>query len=217
MRLKLTLTPKFEGKYGLINKHHIQGFIYNVLGDILDHDSNKFKFYNFSNIFPITDFKIDEEKHLIISSPDATLINLLEERLNENPIIKLNNFDFIVQKVRKFNIYKNHWIINDVCVKIDRNTYWRKEHGILTFLKRVTENAKKKYKEFCNEEEDFEIISLKFIKTYTVHLTKKDKSFYIFASKWEFKVKNSKIAKFIFDCGVGEKNSLGFGFVNPLS
>ena len=58
------------------------------------------------------------------------------------------NFDFIVQKVRKFNIYKNHWIINDVCVKIDRNTYCRKEHGILTFLKRVTENAKKKYRSY---------------------------------------------------------------------
>ena len=178
MRIKLTLIPKFNGNYNIINKHHIQGLIYKLLGDILDHDSNKFKFYNFSNIFPITDFKKDEDKYLIFSSPDYTLIKLLEERLNENPTIKLNNFEFLVKDIKVFNIYKNHWIVNDVCIKINENTYWRKEHGILTFLNRVIENSKKKYKEFCDKEENFEIISLKFIKTYTVHLTKKDKSFF---------------------------------------
>ena len=215
MRIKLTLIPNFDGDYQIINKHHIQGFMYKILGDVLDHDSNKFKFYNFSNIFPISDFKIGEEKHLIISSPDDVIINLLYERLSENPHIRLNNFDFVISDIKKFNIYKNHWIVNDVCIKIDKNKYWRKEHGLYIFINRILENAKKKYNEFCGRNETFEILGLKFIKTYTVHLTKDNRPFYIFASKWEFKVKNSKIAKFIFDCGVGEKNSLGFGFVNP--
>ncbi|OQX22254.1 MAG: hypothetical protein BWK75_01255 [Candidatus Altiarchaeales archaeon A3] len=66
-------------------------------------------------------------------------------------------------------------------------------------------------------------------KQVAVHMKKAQKEFLILGTTWEFEINlfklqdnnlyNTKLNKFynfIMDCGLGEKNSLGFGFVNTM-
>ncbi|MGC8558931.1 MAG: CRISPR-associated endoribonuclease Cas6, partial [Nitrososphaeria archaeon] len=74
------MSPQFEGSYEIINKYSLQGFIYSqLLGTPFAeyHNSNRFKFFTFSDISPVSNFKPGSHKFLIISSPNADLINTL--------------------------------------------------------------------------------------------------------------------------------------------
>ena len=60
MRLIIKFIPDEASKYDSVNKHTIQGFIYSLLKNTpysSYHDSGGFKYFSFSNIFPVSDFK----------------------------------------------------------------------------------------------------------------------------------------------------------------
>ena len=88
--------PKEHIKYYEIDKYTIQGFIYSILKghDSFNnlHDNNGFKFFNFSNIFPISDFNKNSLKKLIISSPNEHLIKVLYNRLKSKNSFRLKNY-----------------------------------------------------------------------------------------------------------------------------
>ena len=92
------------------------------------------------------------------------------------------------------------------------------------FLKQLEDNLKKKYEKFYGIKTDlnniFEIFRLK--KEVVSYVTLEGRDRMIIGSIWEFyfnylNEEQEKILKFGVDCGFGERNSLGFGFMNILS
>ncbi len=115
-----------------------------------------------------------------------------------------------------------------------KNKYFsfKRNKDLQFFLERLKENAIKKFNSFYNDNyylDDVlfdklifkkEVVIPNKIKVYGEN-NKEDKTSVIIGSVWsllsKFSIENKdkKFYKFIMDCGLGEKNSLGFGFINP--
>lgn len=81
----------------------------------------------------------------------------------------------------------------------------------------------KKYNEFYKKKiEEFPIFEqFRFIKSCANILTIKGVDYPVIGSLWEFSFshlskKQKEILEFAIDCGFGERNSYGFGFVNLI-
>ena len=230
MRLKLELTPESSFLYTEIQPYFVLGFIMNLTKESefqIDHDEPKFRYFCFSEIFPPTDFKPKKTKYLLISSPNEIFIKFLYSRLKKLEKIKLGQYEFDLNTSKPFNLkFKKRWISGSpIVLQVERNIYWSKKyHSFDLFLKRLKENAIKKYNSFYNETLTFEgdIFDLFVLKKQVaIHLRKERREARIIGTKWVFEKKTyprelRKFYKFIFDCGLGEKNSMGFGFVNPI-
>lgn len=234
MRLLLTLIPLEECSFNHINKHAVQGMIYSMLkGTDLEtfHDSSKFKFFCFSDIFPLGDFEPKVPKYLLISSPNTYLIDTLTKSLIYTDRVTLKGVDFKVKNIKRFTPkLSNRWTSGSpiVLYKDNRkNLYYsfERDGDLNFFLERVKENAVKKYNAFYNEdiyinENIFD--RLIFKKEVAVKDFKDGAEFIIIGSVWklfekfEMPREQLKFYKFILGCGLGEKNSLGFGLVNPM-
>jgi CRISPR-associated endoribonuclease Cas6 len=112
--------------------------------------------------------------------------------------------------------------------------YWRSGHPIDLFISQVQNNLLKKYTEYCalmNIVEDEHLASsrqqttfslfqkLKFKKQISTRVLMKDFSQVIIGTVWEFVFSppfNSDLIQFALDAGLGERNSMGFGFVNLI-
>lgn len=239
MRLKLDFVPIESFSYYDVNKHTIQGFIYHTLKDTEFgnmHDKPKFKFFTFSDIFPPTNFQKGVAKSLIISSPNEKFIESLYSKLKEKDRIYIGKYEFHLKSIKKFRLkVKNRFISGSpvVLYKDSRKNEYFKFHShqdINFFLKRLEENARKKYHAYYGE--DPIIIGNLFDKMIPrvrngkvdiyIRIVKRGVPFTIVGSSWRLLEKRrisreeKKFYKFIMDCGLGEKNSLGFGFLNPL-
>ncbi|NJE13343.1 CRISPR-associated endoribonuclease Cas6 [Thermococcus sp. LS2] len=239
MRLKLDFVPLEDFPYNDVNKHTIQGFIYSTLmrtefGDM--HDVPRFKFFTFSDIFPPTNFKKGEAKSLIISSPNEKFIEALYSRLKDRERIYLGKHEFYLKSVKKFSLkVKRRFITGSPIVLYKdnkKNEYFKfyVHHNINFFLQRLEENAVKKYHAYYGEEPLIEgnlfdkmIPRIRNGKVdIYVRIVKMGVPFTIVGSSWKLLEKHCitkeerKFYQFIMDCGLGEKNSLGFGFLNPL-
>ena len=81
--------------------YYVQGFIYNLLkGSKFDyiHDKQGYKFFCFSNIFPVTKtIQKNDLRKLIISSPDIEFIiflSMIFQSLNSQ--VKIGNMKFVI-------------------------------------------------------------------------------------------------------------------------
>ncbi|BBL45724.1 CRISPR-associated protein Cas6 [Nanobdella aerobiophila] len=107
MRILLKFISLQDAKYEIINNYIIQGFIYNLLKDTefaWVHSYKGYKYFNFSNIFPVEDLKIDKKYNLIISSPNKKIINVMYEKLKEIDEFKLGILDFKIIELKKFEL-----------------------------------------------------------------------------------------------------------------
>ena len=230
MRIKITIIPNINLLYSEIQPYFIHGLIWNLAkGTEFSkyHDLPKFKYFSFSEIFPPTNFKEGKEKYLLISSPDRIFIKFIYSQLKELESIKLGCYRFDIKVSKPFNLkFKKRWVTGSpIVLQVGRNIYWsRKYHSFDLFLKRLKENAIKKYNSFYNENLNFEgdiFDSLILKKQVAVHIRKEQREARIIGTKWIFEKRYypkelRKFYKFILDCGLGEKNSMGFGFVNPV-
>ena len=107
MRLILEFKSLNQGEYSDITKYDIQGFIYSLLkqdSNFKDyHDVVGFKFFNFSNIFPISDFKEGSVKKLIISSPNTQFIYSIRDILKESENLHMSKIDISPESIKVFN------------------------------------------------------------------------------------------------------------------
>ena len=233
MRLLLKLKPEKFLPWYKVNKHTIQGTIYFLLDDTEFshiHSQNKFKFFTYSDVFPPGDFYPNKEKTLIISSPDRRFIETLYDKINEVSHLYLSDTPFKISSMKIFNLKPTGKFEtgSPVVIQVDnkKGIYFSftKKGNIRFFLERLKDNALKKYNAYYEDElemkEDlFDI--LQFRKEVAVNIKKQDKSFIIIGSVWSLLQKKiprgyGKFYRFILDCGIGEKNSLGFGFLNVL-
>lgn len=232
MRILLSLYPSEDSPYDSINKHTVQGFIYSLLRGTSFaeyHDSTNFKFFCFSDIFPLGDFRAGEEKHLLISSPNKDFIEAIGSSLRREERFRLGIHEVKVKhKIIKLKLGARFISASPIVLYQDssQNLYYSFERNrdLNFFLQRLKENALKKYSAFYSEDYNLSeniFDRLIFRKETAVQIRKGDAEFIIIGSVWKLLEKfnvneNRKFYEFVMECGLGEKNSLGFGFVNPI-
>lgn len=250
LKMKATKDFIYDQKY----YHKASGFIYSLLKDSpLDtlHDSKSYKFFCFSNLFPLPknetgkvnhSIKGGTEVNWIISSPSTLFIRVLEQKLKERKEINIGEMSFSIEKIELFELRipkRNISLISatPIIIRIPeknyeiygipkefrkkRYVYWRKMYSFEAFIKQLEENLKKKYEKFYGVKADIDRIfeTLRFRKEVVIYVTLEGRDRMMVGSLWEFYFsyldsKQKMLLEFGIDCGFGERNSLGFGFIN---
>lgn len=229
MRVILKFKPLTHHAYNTISNYDIQGFIYNLLRGTYFHNHHLhqgFKFFTFSNIFPITPYNPNKPKTLIIASPSDNLAWHIYEQLKNRELFHLNKHPMEVVQVRKsFQKPRKNIITATPIVLFQDNTKNRyfsfKKDEFNFFFKRLTDNSIKKYNAYYKEDLTLQeplITDFKFRKEVPVNISIHGETILLIGSLWKLKWNISddmrKLTQFLFDTGLGEKNSLGMGFIN---
>ena len=249
MRLLVTFEALKDQSYEKLYHHKFQGFIYNLIRDTEYrrlHDMKKYKFFCFSNIYPIKPMKEHEKRNWIVSSPDSGFIKILYSKLNEmkerGKEVRIGEYLFRIKELKMLRLKikkRNLKLITatPIIIRIPRYKYekygikskrkyefWRPSHNFEAFVNQLEGNIFKKWKEFHSKEIDefplFEIY--RFRKSVSNHLVIDGNEIVVIGSLWEFHFsrlsqEQKKILEFAVDCGFGERNTYGFGFVNLKS
>ncbi|WP_308574335.1 CRISPR-associated endoribonuclease Cas6 [uncultured Methanosphaera sp.] len=232
MRLIIEFKSLTDFNYYDVNKYNVQGFIYSLLKntEFKDyHDMHGFKFFNFSNIFPVSNFKYDEHKKLIISSPSSAFIKLLYYKLSNMDVFRLNKYYFEIVQLKLFKSTCSNSLISGTPLILfedkDENRYFSFNGGNLDFdffFKRLKDNAEKKYNAYTGENYILEsdlFDNFEFNREVSIELTIRNNTFLTIGNLWKELSKDIRrddkhFYNFLFDVGLGEKNSMGFGFLN---
>jgi CRISPR-associated endoribonuclease Cas6 len=99
--------------------------------------------------------------------------------------------------------------------------YWRKQYPFEAFVRQVEDNLFKKYSQYHGTKlEAYPIFEqFTFQKQVCNHLVTDGKESKIFGSIWRFTFNylykdKQKLLQFALDAGLGELNSIGYGFAN---
>ncbi len=242
MRILLSLNALQDYSINFEYHHKVQGFIYSLLRNTKYdqlHDKQGFKFFCFSNIYKS---KESNNHNLIISSPDPNFLTQIDYQLNkviENQIpiemgslfelvkvvkIPQKNLDFPIRVITQSPIviripiekYQNK-ITNTSPYK---SLFWRSGHPVELFVEALEANLKKKYSEFTGNELEIRIFEgFDFQKQVSTKIDVGRLKVPIIGSLWKLDFSSEvpiELQLFAMDCGLGERNSIGFGFVNPI-
>ncbi|MCJ7631186.1 CRISPR-associated endoribonuclease Cas6 [Candidatus Bathyarchaeota archaeon] len=242
MRLLVSLQALGDWAYDLKYHHKLQGFLYRLMeGTIYRdlHDRKGYKFFCFSNLFPPRDARNEEKRNLLIASPNPNLIQVLHDRIAKVDVVHIGDGAFRVVEVKELDprIREGSVLVagTPIIIRIPKEryndygivsekysyVYWRKQHSFAAFVKQIEDNLRKKYVEYQKEEPAPEPIFDQFMfkKQVCNHVVFEGKEAKVFGSLWEFPIGmlsegRRKMLQFGLDCGFGELNSLGFGFMN---
>jgi CRISPR-associated endoribonuclease Cas6 len=206
------------------------------------HDKEGYKFFCFSNIFPAYDLKKGDVRHFLISSPDRGFIRHISSKLQENKRsgeqVSVGGMEFDVKRVETLHLtLKVPFTVitgTPIVVRIPREKYqkfdvktrypyeylyWRQEHPLEMFVEQLEDNLRKKYAEFTGKDAGNEPIIQRFMfrKQVSTRVFMTGREQIVIGSIWEFWFNDDTykdILEFDLDCGFGERNSLGFGFMN---
>lgn len=107
--------------------------------------------------------------------------------------------------------------------------YWRSEYPLELFISQIEGNLVNKYRQYCNETGSTALPEVtkdihnsmfqkfKFKKQISTRVFMKDSEQIIIGTVWEFFFEgweDKTLVQFALDAGLGERNSLGFGFMN---
>ncbi|MGI0046912.1 MAG: CRISPR-associated endoribonuclease Cas6 [Nitrosotalea sp.] len=242
MRILLSIKSLQDYQINFEYHHKVQGFIYSLLRNTkFDqlHDKQGFKFFCFSNIYKPKD---SNHHSLIISSPDQYFITQVEYQLNkiiENQIpIELGSlFELIkIVKIPERNLGLPLKVITQspIVIRIPIEKYqgrmvdtasynsvqWRSGHPVELFIEALEANLKKKFSEFTGRSFKSRIFEgFDFKKQVSTKIDVASSKVPVIGSLWKLDFSSEvpiDLQLFALDCGLGERNSLGFGFVNPI-
>ncbi|WP_371731543.1 CRISPR-associated endoribonuclease Cas6 [Thermococcus sp. MV11] len=238
MRIKLDLEPEESFPFYAVGKHTVQAMIYTHLNGTdysYLHDRKGFKFFTFSDIYPSGPFEPGKRKSLIISSPDEGLIETLYEKLLPDEKLYLGRHALRIVSLKKFRLKPRKAFITGSPVVLsapgDGRFFTFHHHNSLAyFVERLTELAVRKYEAFTGE--SFELDGPLFTRMIPrvrrkgwldiyVRVNIRGRYFDVPGTTWEYleaplNESNRDFYAFTMDAGIGELNSLGFGFLNPL-
>ena len=231
MRLLLKFYNKLNINPFNISRFEIQGFIYSLIKDTRFnylHDLKGFKFFCFSNVWVNS-----KEYNLIISSPNQKLIKTIYYKLKTIDILRLGEDSYTLIEVnlinlpKKFNYFKtstpivlfHNQIMNNHCYSFKNDNI-----NYAWFFNRLKENAFKKYNAFYDDEYYFEeplFDSFSFKREVAIPFERYNHKFLLIGSLWDnltcnINKSNRKFYEFIYESGLGEKNSTGMGFINNV-
>ncbi|NOZ58289.1 MAG: CRISPR-associated endoribonuclease Cas6 [Euryarchaeota archaeon] len=243
MRLVLTLESACDYAYDLRYHAKLQGFVYSLLrGTPYEHlhDLRGYKYFCFSNIYPPFDARQGEKRYLVLSSPDEELVRTFAQALLRREEVGVGNMRFYLKEIRvvRPRIGKSVALVTrtPIIVRIPRRSYarygitsehsyvyWRPSMPFDAFLRQLEDNLMKKYRSFLGRElEEGHYLPLfqqfVFKKQVCNHLLIKNCEVRVFGSLWEFhfphlRREQRELLRFAIDAGFGERNSLGFGFM----
>jgi CRISPR-associated endoribonuclease Cas6 len=246
LRIILKLKAEDEFNPHFEYHHQVQRFIYSLLKTTSFeslHDNRGYKFFSFSNIFSSTRKDEKGSFNLIISSPMLSFIEQISyqlKKLTQNQIpIEIGKTLFELQTLRYVS-YKNlqfplrvitgtpilvripaeKFMSESTAPTTYRSIYWQNKYSVELFVNAIESNLKKKYKDFTNLEFSSRFLEeFKFKKQVSTSIQLYSSKITVIGSLWEFTFsenidKNAQL--FALDCGMGERNSLGFGFLNPI-
>lgn len=169
-RLLIKLRAKESSTYEMEYNYHIQGLIYRLMrGSKYDnHDKQGYKFYCFSNIFPFNDLRKNDQRNLLVSSPNSELISYLHQQLGYDNNIDIGSMRFKVDHCDKLSITipshrKPFSLITGtpIITRIRKEkygdieqlnshepVYWRMDHPIHLFVTQLEDNLIKKYNDY---------------------------------------------------------------------
>jgi CRISPR-associated endoribonuclease Cas6 len=265
MRLLIRLQCVESSSYEMQYHYHIQGFIYRLLlGSKYHflHDKEGYKFFNFSNIFPVTpNLEKNDLRTFLVSSPESEFITYLYDQLlkyhNVSTLLEIGIMKFRIISIDKLIIklpIMSHFTLitgTPIIVRIPREKYqmygikpyknysyifWKHEHPIILFLEQLESNLVKKLSEFlkisgepeaCHKYVTLKLYpsffqKFKFKKQISTKISMPNKGIeqVVIGTLWEFgfnRDSDKQLIQFVLDCGLGERNSLGFGFMNLAS
>lgn len=241
MRLKINLKSENNFKVPFNYNHILSSIIYNKIAD-LDlankiHDSNSFKFFNFSQI-NIKKRKLvkdgiiarDGRISFYLSSPDDLLVKNLVSGFVDDLEINFKNDKLIVEKIealktpdfREISEFKTLSPINirdskEIDGKVKRIDLAPSDK----FFKGIENNLIKKYCIFNNIENTDKKISayseMAHVKRKRITIPKGLNTTYHRAYMMDLILEgDTDLIKFAYDVGVGEKNSMGFGMLRYI-
>ncbi len=191
----------------------------------------KSRTYNFLFSSPDLDFtnyiyqKFVDSKKIKMSNMEFSIksIEIKEIEIPEEPFTIMTGTPIII-RVKKESLKDTGNLKKDY-----EYFYWRNTFPIEIFIKQITINLMKKYIEYndisSSEKSNNELYS-KFLSFFQKFKYKKQVSNVVYlkgishvviGSIWEFGFEgweDKDAIKFAIDCGLGERNSLGFGFLN---
>jgi CRISPR-associated endoribonuclease Cas6 len=258
LRLLLKLSPKKSHVYMNDYHYHLQAAVYSLIrdGGLPDlHEKKGYKFFCFSNIFPFGDFRMNEEKRLLISSPSSEIISAIADSVRRKAetgdelkvgdmVFSIGTFEgpFRLNLQRPKTVVKSETPIviripkyrlpHDVRFSRYKYVYWRETLPPSYFVSQLIDNAEKKLKELretrgeSNLTESFNADTIsnslsfaRFLRTVSKKVSIRGSEHLIIGSLWEcgFIIRSdedAQVLESILDCGLGERNSLGFGFCN---
>ena len=241
MRLKINLKSENNFKVPFNYNHILSSIIYNKIAD-LDlankiHDSNSFKFFNFSQI-NIKKRKLvkdgiiarDGRISFYLSSPDDLLVKNLVSGFVDDLEINFKNDKLIVEKIealktpdfREISEFKTLSPINirdskEIDGKVKRIDLAPSDK----FFKGIENNLIKKYCIFNNIENTDKKISayseMAHVKRKRITIPKGPNTTYHRAYMMDLILEgDTDLIKFPYHVGVGEKNSMGFGMLRYI-
>ena len=208
------------------------------------HDRRGYKFFSFSNIFPPVDMQVGDVRRFLVASPDRGLIRVFKDQLcrisSEGSAVNIGEMSFVVEDVSVLKPRVGRSCVlatgTPVVVRVPKANYsrygikppkdypyvyWRKRYPFDAFIKQLEDNLFKKYNMFYGTTvESFPLFEqFVFQKQVCNHVVIKGREVKVFGSLWRFifnylSGEKRKIIQFALDTGLGELNSLGFGFTN---
>ena len=239
MRLKISLASSNSDYLIPYNYNHIlSAIIYRKIAD-LDlasklHFSKDFKFFTFSQIY-VPRFKLtklgvisrDGKLEFYVSSPNDDLIKSLVEGHLENTEINFKGDKLLVEQIEllKKPIFKESMkmkTMSPIMARIKREVddklkIWDLGPGDERFYESVQKNLINKYIKFHGDFDGDRWVRLrpdmKSAKRRRIDIKGDFHRGYMMSFEIEA---DQRLLEFAYDCGLGEKNSMGFGMVEAV-
>ncbi len=216
MRLLVTLKAAKAQGYESLYHHKLQGCIYELLrasGFGTVHEKEGYKFFCFSNIFPIGDMHEGDRAKLLIASPNTALIASLEGTLRaiaaSETRVHIGEMSFDLLDIKRVEIKLEARTLRvltatPVIIRIpernydryeipeserkQRYVYWRPKYSFEAFLKQLSENLIKKYNEFHGTELDTSDLFEQFVfrRPTATKVVIEGREYVLVGSMWEF-------------------------------
>ncbi|URZ02300.1 CRISPR-associated endoribonuclease Cas6 [Clostridium felsineum] len=184
------------------------------------HETNTYKMYVFNGLYPISREKIYSKGSIYtfqIRTVDEKLCNHFEKILVNEYTDKIKVLTVFKRIIPKKNIDKIYSITP--CIEKFEDGYWKNNHSIEEFQKRLTDNLIKKYNKFSGKkiDEETELFTLvEFNNKKPIAVNYKNIKF--LADKITLYVAGNSIAEelayFAIGVGILELNARGFGYIN---
>jgi len=221
--------------------HILSAIIYRKIAD-LDlasqlHGSQDFKHFTFSQINiprrkPSKNGLIskDGKFNFYISSPHDYLIQTMVEGYLEDPNVIFKGDNLMVEQVEllkqpDFKKKMKMKTMSPVITRIKREDgrIWDLNPGDLRFFTALQQNLIRKYNSFYDDAYDGDeyvkiVPDMESVKRKRITIDKNGTPTYHRAYLMYFEIEaDERLVKFVYDCGLGEKNSMGFGMVKQVN
>ena len=244
MRLRVTLeVVSIKQPLTQPDKHTMQLFWYDLL-EGTEHESIKsrsgYKFFCYSDVFPISSLVEGGQVNVILSSPWDQLVSNFHNRMTVGTEHQLSEWGIVRVLEKKMFKLKNvgsAWITGSpIVVRASRDgrrsSYLALDNAdpenSRVFIQRLTDNARKKFRAFFGMPvprlQDPLFVELQHGKTVRIPVKFDEEDHIVVGTKWrvlKLPPLKSRVLRefyqFLMEVGLGERNSLGFGFVNPIT